>query len=226
MRTIWIVLLAVVAATCAIPALGDTCASVYGITCSNPGTLTAEFDNDVFATFYYSSADYTSVARLVDTTKNTDSGWVLNDHNSVVGDQVDLLSVSSGDVLVLQICVHAGPVWNSNYTCDPGVDSIFASDTSSDGGHSHAQVPCDSSGCIFDGNGLNVWFEDLPSRFWGQIPNEPDYNDIVVEFSNVCVGSSCPLSPTAGGVATPEPASLILLGSALIPALLGRRSTN
>lgn len=61
-------------------------------------------------------------------------------------------------------------------------------------------------GLIYDpvGSGVIVAFEDMPSDLWGgNIPDQPDYNDMVVEVGNVAPH-------------TPEPATMLLFGSGLV----------
>ena len=68
-------------------------------------------------------------------------------------------------------------------------------------------------GLIYDpvGSGVIVAFEDIPSGLWGVIPDQPDYNDMVVEIGNVALHS-------------PEPATMLLFGSGLVGLVaLGRK---
>jgi len=68
-------------------------------------------------------------------------------------------------------------------------------------------------GLIYDpvGSGVIVAFEDMPSDLWGDIPDQPDYNDMVVGVGNVAPHS-------------PEPATMLLFGSGLVGLVaLGRK---
>ena len=67
-------------------------------------------------------------------------------------------------------------------------------------------------GLIYDpvGSGVIVAFEDIPSGLWGVIPDQPDYNDMVVEIGNVALHS-------------PEPATMLLFGSGLAGLAIFRK---
>ena len=67
-------------------------------------------------------------------------------------------------------------------------------------------------GLIYDpvGSGVIVAFEDIPSDLWGVIPDQPDYDDMVVEIGNVAAHA-------------PEPATMLLFGSGLAGLAIFRK---
>jgi hypothetical protein len=193
-----------------------------GQNCPNPGPITATITGDLTGNFYGKDANYFDWVRVIDTTANTTSDWGLLNQTSQRGDSFNFGHVTAGDNLVIQLC--SVPDSEGHSDCRPN-DDIFATDPSySADGFNHALVS------YLGGDNHNqlvrwyLWFEDFDHSLWG-LPDEPDFNDEVIYF-NGGINISLPQGNAYDQVATPEPASFVLLGSGLVGVFYRRQKRN
>ena len=123
---------------------------------------------------------------------------ILDNHNSVLGNHVDIPNVTAGDVLTFFLVdLTTGSTWSSDKSLN------------ADGANHVYSAPYDGANPPFGGlipAGTYVGFEDLALAQGGDF----DYNDDSFVFTNVTIG---------GPDGTPIPAALPLFASAL--GLLG-----
>lgn len=168
--------------------------------------LNAVATGDITGYFYSSSAGDTDLIEMVDITTGTTSALFFNNQTSHPGDVADFGHVNAGDLIAFVLVDQTTGI---DFSSDPTVPFVNSDETN------HAYItafggPSDPSA----GNpgtipaGTYVGFED---RF--NPPSDLDYNDDNFVFTNLVATT------------TPEPSSIILLGSGLlgIAGLVRRR---
>jgi hypothetical protein len=155
-------------------------------------TFTATATGDVTGFFYSASASDTDLVKMIDVTTGYDSGWVFNNKTTAVGTTVTFGSVNAGDVLEFLV---------KDTSANPSqVYSSKAADSAD--GANHVYATAFSGDSVDSTAGTYLGFED---RNVSEV-SSLDYNDLVFVM-NIAA------SPT--GV-TPEPSSLLLLGTGLL----------
>lgn len=164
-----------------------------------------------FAGFSAADTDYINV---IDVTTGTQSGFVFDNQTAVVGSQVSLVA-SAGNLLVVEsfnattnsyFYSGTGAAPSGIFSCAGAVSSPISCSTSaaaSDDGDDHAFMTSSSAGTLGAttlGAGTFVGLEDLGANQQSDF----DYNDDQFVLTGV-----------ASGI-VPEPASLFLLGTALL----------
>lgn len=173
-------------------------------------TLTASATGDVTGYFLFSAAGGHDYVRLLDTSTGYASAFLLGNYSTLPGQSVSFGMVHAGDNLVFEL-VNSDVETTKGYKdfstlgpLDPNAQTnhfLLSSDPAySVDGFNHAYVTA------FDGDtslgipaGTFVGMEDLPSY-----ATDWDYNDTESVFTNV-----------SAAAATPEPGSLLLMGSGL-----------
>ena len=158
--------------------------------------ITASANGNIIGNFVAYSASDTDEIRLVDLTSGTTSAYFFTNNTTAPGATANFGSVKAGDVLAFELLNE-----NTNliYSSDPALSTD---------GINHAYITAFSGGTLngvtyAPGNYTYVGMEDLThSR------SDLDYNDDQFLFTNV-----------AATAATPEPASLALLGTGLLGAV-------
>ncbi len=185
-------------------AVADGCGWPYNCVGQIAPTMnvTAYVDGPIIGQYVGYSANFTDYVRVKDITQNWTSDWLIQ--NQLTNGGVFGIA-KAGDNLVVQIC--AVPNWLADKSChtDPDIH-IFASDPSfSEDATNHAYFSQVAVNQPF----WYVGMEDL-SQAWS---SDWDYNDLEFELINVTV------TPAGKLAVTPEPASMVLLGTGLIAAV-------
>jgi len=148
----------------------------------------------------------TDYVQMVDVTTDTSSGWLFDNHGTVVGATADFGFATAGDTLEFQL-------ENTNITTNSFPDGIVLSSIPADSydGVNHAYSTSWAGGTLNGASipaGTYVGMEDLP------VPDSDlNYNDDSFVFTGVAETS-----------ATPEPSSFMLLGTGLLGLVeFGRR---
>jgi hypothetical protein len=184
--------------------IGSSSLFADSIPYGNPGhvaptvTLTATATGNITGYFLGSDAADTDYIRMIDVTTGVTSKYFFNNQTTFEGTSANFGHVNAGDVLEFQLFNDSS-------------DQLFSTNPSnSSDGINHAYITSFSGGRV-DGirysAGTYVGMEDVPYS-----DSDLDYNDNSFLFTNV----SSTVNPPAA--ATPEPGSLILLGTGILGA--------
>jgi len=164
---------------------------------ANPGTIApaatfqASISGDVIGYFGGGTGIFTEELGLF-VNGAQQGGWGLQNHTSALGDAFDFGPVHAGDTLVFALKVaDTGYTVYSDPSLNPdGINHAYSTSYVA-AEHSNAVIP----------SGTFVGFEDSLISF-----SDLNYNDEAAVFTDV----------TAATASTPEPASLLLIGTGLV----------
>jgi hypothetical protein len=180
----------------------------------NPGTIApqvttfASSSNGVDVYYYGSTANFTDFVEVYDVKTGYNSGEILNNHATALGGEVTVGTtpgqINSGDQLVFYIISPEG---------DLASIASYSSDLTN-----HAYITPYASGTL---NGVKIpngIFVGLEDEVLGE--SDFNYNDDTFVFAGVSAPSIGvgPTGPTGPVGVTPEPSSLVLLGTGALAA--------
>ena len=198
-----LLLIALVLMVCSLPAVADCIPYCQIGTIAPTKVITAIANGNITGRFFSYSADFTDSVRIMDVTQGWTSDWVLENKTSKSGEMVTFGSAKSGDILIVELWDQ---VTNEIYASEP--------DQSADG-INHAYVV---GGTFFGQPSAFIGMEDLRQSE----ATDWDYNDHEFFVLGVSVSNAVTTVGQFGDdykVATPEPASLVLISSGLLAVL-------
>ena len=199
MRTLFSLVFAVVLGLAVVPSYADLVPYANVGTVAPTVPLYAASTGNVMAYFAGANTAGNDYIRLVDVTQNTYSAFVLSTATSTVGQAFNLGAVTQGDVLVFQLINYA--LMNSA----TGTYPLLASNpTYSDDKINHTYVSSYAGGGALP-SGTYLAFEDYLGGY------DLDYNDDTFVGTNL--STSAPVTAVS---TTPEPGSLLLLGTGML----------
>jgi hypothetical protein len=171
-------------------------------------TLIATAAGSVDTYFYGFSAVDVDYVEILDLTRGTNTGFMLDNQTSATGEEGTPLAVNAGDVLAVDL---------ENTTQS---DIIFSTDPSlSTDGVNHGYItsyssstdgPLGSSGVP---SGVYVGMEDLDAA----LTTDYDYNDETIVLTDVAF-SAGPVPDVISAGQAPEPGSIALVGTGILAA--------
>lgn len=162
-------------------------------------SITAGKTGNLTGLYFGYIADFTDYVRVVDVTANTVGPWVFDNKTSQRGDIADFGFVNAGDLLVVEI-------W------DQDTGRILASDPAySEDGTNHAYV----FGGLYINSKTSIAFFGIEDLIASE-QTDWDYNDSEFFIFNLKVSRMATSDTDPERVGTPEPATLVLLGTSLL----------